>query len=217
MKKSNGSHILFVIFTAACLLAISLNQLSAGALSTAATVVINEVAWMGTTASFNDEWIELFNNSGSPVNMSGWTLSAADGTPSIALNGTIPAGGYYLLERTDDTTVPGVAADQIYTGSMGNDGEDLILRDGSSIVVDQVNASTGWFAGHNDARVPMFRIDPTMPGNLQSNWTYNPRCGSATNSSGVSHTCVLTTTNVLQPFNYSVYFNDWRQLQRELP
>ena len=76
-------------------------------------VVLNEIAWMGTLTSANDEWIELFNDTGGDVNLAGWTLAATDGTPSIALSGTIPAGGYFLLERTDDSTVPSVAADQI--------------------------------------------------------------------------------------------------------
>jgi hypothetical protein len=30
-------------------------------------VVLNEVTWMGTTASSADEWIERYNNTGSPL------------------------------------------------------------------------------------------------------------------------------------------------------
>ena len=30
-------------------------------------IVVNEVAWMGTTTSYNDEWIELYNSTGSSV------------------------------------------------------------------------------------------------------------------------------------------------------
>jgi hypothetical protein len=72
---------------------------------------------MGTEASSADEWIELYNNAGSDIDLTGWTLQAADGTPSIALSGTIPAGGSFLLERShDDGFLPGVAADQTYTG-----------------------------------------------------------------------------------------------------
>src|SRR5687768_7277490 len=67
-------------------------------------VVVNEIAWMGTSTSTADEWIELFNNTPSAINLAGWSLTAADGTPSIALSGSIPAGGFFLLERTDDTT-----------------------------------------------------------------------------------------------------------------
>ena len=67
-------------------------------------VVISEIAWMGTTTSSTDEWIELYNNTGSAIDLTNWTLAAADGTPTITLAGTIPAGGHFLLERTDDTT-----------------------------------------------------------------------------------------------------------------
>lgn len=48
-------------------------------------VVINEVAWMGTAADYRDEWIELYNNSQENIDLSGWSLSAADGTPDISL------------------------------------------------------------------------------------------------------------------------------------
>ena len=90
-------------------------------------VVINEVAWAGTLASHYDEWIELYNNSDRDIDLRGWLLIAADGTPAIHLNGTIPARGFYLLERTDDTSVANIPADQIYTGALENTGETLYL------------------------------------------------------------------------------------------
>jgi len=100
----------------------------------AGEVVINEVAWMGTAASTYDEWIELKNNTDQDIDLNGWTLAAADGTPSILLTGTIPAHGYYLLERTDDTTVSNIPADQTYTGGLEDGGEALTLR--NDVVVD---------------------------------------------------------------------------------
>jgi len=200
---------------AASLLAILLTFLQAQAAGDKATnatvspldIVVSEIAWMGTTASATDEWIELYSNTSSPINLAGWTLAAADGTPTINLNGIILAGGHFLLERTDDTSVPGVAADQIYTGALGNDGEDLVLRDGSNNVINRVDSSGGWFAGHNQARVPMVRVDTMLDGSLARNWTHNPRCGSATNSAGASHTCPLTVTNAGETLDYAVYFN----------
>jgi len=171
-------------------------------------VVISESAWMGTTTSPYDEWIELYNNTSGPIDLTGWTLNAADGTPSISLSGTVPAGGYFLLERSNDDSVPGVDADQIYSGALSNDGEDLVLRDDALGVIDQVNCSSGWFAGHSDGRVPMVRVDTSADGSLASNWTHNPRCGTATNSAGVSRNCTLTVTSVSHAFDYAVYFNE---------
>ncbi len=171
-------------------------------------VVISEIAWMGTTTSYNDEWIELYNNTGSPINLSGWTINAADGTPSIALSGSIPAGGHFLLERSDDDSAPGVAFDNVYTGELNNDGENLVLRNQFSTIIDQVNCSSGWFSGHNIAKVPMVRVDTIVDGNQESNWTFNPRCGDATNASGESHICTLTTYPIPGPLDYSVYFDE---------
>ncbi|MFQ5534092.1 MAG: phospholipase D-like domain-containing protein [Sphingomonadales bacterium] len=121
----------------------------------AGDVEINEIAWMGTTVSANDEWIELRNTTAAAVSLSGWTLKATDGTPSITLSGSIPAGGFFLLERTDDTTVPGITADLIYTGAMENGGEVLELRDGGGVLIDSVN---NWAAGDNTTKATMERI-----------------------------------------------------------
>jgi len=173
-------------------------------------VVINEGAWMGSTEAYQDEWIELYNNSSSSIDLTGWTLNAANGKPSISLVGYIPAGGHFLLEqRSDDTTVRDVDADLIYyKGALENEGEDLVLRDLASIVVDRVDCSEGWFSGHEVGRVPMVRVNTKVDGSLESNWTYNPRCGSPTNSAEVSRTCTLTVTNVGHALDYAVYFNE---------
>ena len=47
-----------------------------------AAVVINEIAWMGTTVNANAEWMELYNRSTSPVDITGWHLVATNGSPS---------------------------------------------------------------------------------------------------------------------------------------
>jgi hypothetical protein len=171
-------------------------------------VVLSEIAWMGTTSSSADEWIELYNNTGSPVDLTGWTLNSADGTPSIPLSGSIPAAGYFLLERTDDTTVPDVPADQTYSGGLGNDGENPLLQDAGSNLIDHVDCNSGWFAGHAEARVPMVRAHLTATGSISTSWSHNPRCGTATNSSGISRTCTLTVTHVGSTLDYSVAFNE---------
>ncbi|MEW6715954.1 MAG: lamin tail domain-containing protein [Chloroflexota bacterium] len=122
------------------------------------SVLINEVAWSGTHASANDEWIELFNPNALPVDLNGWTLLSNDGSPSIALQGTILAGSFYLLERTDDTTVSDIPADLIYTGSLSNSGEALHLLDPQGNVIDTANVTGGpWPAGNASNRATMER------------------------------------------------------------
>jgi len=121
----------------------------------ASDVVINEIAWMGTIASANDEWLELYNNTSNPITLDGWLIKANDGTPDIKLAGTISANGFYLLERTDDDTLPNVTADLIYKGALGNTGEDLKLYDSSNNLIDEVNCSSGWFGGDNSSKQTM--------------------------------------------------------------
>lgn len=120
-------------------------------------VLINEVAWAGTIASAYDEWIELHNPGPNPINLNGWILSDS-GDIQISLHGTVPAYGFFLLERTDDTTIADLPADQIYTGNLNNNGETLQLRDPLGTLVDSANAGGGsWPAGESATRKSMER------------------------------------------------------------
>ena len=129
------------------------------------TILINELAWAGTIASSSDEWIELQNQTDEAIDLAGWRLTDG-GDIKVALGGTIPAFGYFLLERTDDTTIVDLTADQIYTGSMVNGGERLELLDPSGAVVDTANAGGGgWPAGEAGSRRSMERRGGTdLPG-----------------------------------------------------
>ena len=141
--------------------------------ATSLDVVINEVAWMGTQASTYDEWIELFNNTGSDIDLSSWTLAFTGGEPVIALQGLIPAQSTFLLERSDDNTISDLQADQVYIGTLGNSGETLTLTDSSDQVIDVVDCSEGWFGGTNDPKATMERINPLMAGSEAESWGTN--------------------------------------------
>ncbi len=138
--------------------------------ASALDVVINEVAWMGTDASANDEWMELYNPTGSDIDLKNWQIVADDGTPNITIleancagaTCVIPAGGYFLLERTDDTSVNDVPANLIYSGGLENDGsaETLRLLDDIATEIDTANiaGNTDWPAGDNTTKASMERI-----------------------------------------------------------
>lgn len=122
-------------------------------------VVINEIAWMGTDVSATDEWIELYNNTSGEIDLTGWTLKAIDGTPEITLSGKIVAHGYFLLERTNDSSVPDTAADQIYAGGLSNTGENLELRDAENNLINLIDCLEGWLTGDNDTKQTMEKTD----------------------------------------------------------
>jgi len=122
-----------------------------------ASVVINEICWMGTKISSNNEWIELYAQE--QTNLDGWILESTDGTPDMSLQGAIPAQGYFLLERTDDSTVPNISANQIYTGALSNSGEYLQLKDDQQNLIDEVDCGEQWLVGDNSTKQTMARIN----------------------------------------------------------
>jgi hypothetical protein len=160
------SYFLIIIFVLLfCLVPIKL--LAANSLD----VAINEIAWMGTASSANDEWIELYNNTKNNLNLEGWILKSEDGSPEIKLTGVITASGFYLLERTDDNTIPEIAADLIYKGALNNSGENLKLYDNLNNIIDEVDCGGGWFAGIGKLEYKtMERINSLISGNQSSNW-----------------------------------------------
>ncbi len=138
---------------------------SAGCLGS--DIVINEIAWGGTAASTSDEWIELYNTTDAPVDLTGWILAFEETAIDLGgeSNSVIEAGGYFLLERSDDGTVSDIDADVLYTGALPNGGAMIELRDAAGEVVDRVDASeAGWPAGTASGGEPPFasmeRVDP---------------------------------------------------------
>ena len=138
-----------------------------------ADIVIHEICWTGTRASSADEWVELASTADRDVSLLGWRLVALDGVPSVALSGTIRAGGYFLLERTDDSTVADIPADGLFTGTLENSGEALYLYDAEGRRVDAVECADGWFAGETaPAYATMERVNARRSGTPQ-NWRTN--------------------------------------------
>lgn len=177
---------------------ISILPLKAGSSSvdpSSPKVLINEIAWMGTEHSFRDEWIELYNPSSSTIDLSGWTLTALDNSPEINLDQSIPPQGFYLLERTDDSTVPQKEGDLIYKGALNNKGEKLELRNKELQLVDSIDCSKGWIAGKNSTKQTMERKKKKgLPSSKQWQTSKNPGgTPKAQNSSGV----VLSSPKVI--------------------
>lgn len=125
-------------------------------------VIINEIAWAGTDNSSSDEWIELKNVSGEAVNIKDWQL--IDKTAQIKISfgqkeesTIIPAGGFMLLERTDDNSVPSISADLIYVGGLNNSDEFLKLLTPGCLIVDEAIADSDWIAGDSSEKRTMER------------------------------------------------------------
>lgn len=137
-------------------------------------VIINEIAWMGTVASAYDEWMELYNVTPYDIDLSNWSLRSADNGINISLENQIGGEGYYLLERTDDTTVSNIPADQIYTGDLKNTGDVLTLYFASSTIDRTPNTPGRWAEGKNaPQKNTMERRNSILPGEDPESWQTN--------------------------------------------
>jgi len=106
------------------------------------TVVINELMSSNKTAVADeagdfDDWIELYNNSDTPVNLSGYGLSDDEanlGKFKIP-DGVSIAGKGYLIIWADDDQEQGILHAQF---KLSGSGERLFLTDPSNNIVDQI-------------------------------------------------------------------------------
>ncbi len=137
-------------------------------------VILNEIAWTGSpqrkgetaAAASNNEWMELKNLSQSAIDLSGWQILDESEKFNIVLeNGKISPNNFYLMERSDDDSVLGIAADKIYSGAISNSGMWLKLLDDRCVLVDELNALSsstpltagGWPGGDNATKQTLER------------------------------------------------------------
>src|ERR687887_1439324 len=89
-----------LVVAVACLLGLAR---PAGAVSS--TIVVSQVYGGGgnSGATYKNDFIELYNRSAAPVSVTGWSVQYAATTGTTwqrtAINGTIAAGGYYLVQE----------------------------------------------------------------------------------------------------------------------
>lgn len=136
-------------------------------------VVINEIHYNPDHNPIREEFIELYNPSNAPVNLSLWRLR--DAVDYVFPNGTtIPAGGYLVI-ASDPATIQsryGVTALGPWSGNLSSDGERITLRDPSDNIVDEVtyNVEFPWPIAADGNGPSMELINPALDNDLGSSW-----------------------------------------------
>jgi hypothetical protein len=152
----------------------------------APSIVINEIHYDESDRTSKSEFVELYNNSASAVDLSGWYFSsgvksgpALPGGPSgdfTLPNGTtLPAGGYLVVAQDPATLFAkfgSAGALGPWFGKLSNSGEKITLRDAAGDVVDEVDYKLGfpWPTVGDPPDPSIELIDPNLDNNLGGNW-----------------------------------------------
>ena len=152
------------------------------------SVVVNEIMYNQASGSTVPEWVELYNTTGSSIDLSGYKLtdnnvgatSLTEGVYTLPSGTVIPAGGYLTIGNSYST------AQIKWSGNLAlsNSGDNVALfydSNGNNLatsgeVIDNVNFTSGW--GGNGTGASLERISATGTSNTSSNW------GSSTVSGG---------------------------------
>jgi hypothetical protein len=156
-------------------------------------VVVNEMMFNPSAALGTDnlyEWVEIFNNGGASMDISGWILTDLDtGSGCIVPAGTTLTGYSYLVFARSSTDfvshygsgVPLAAWTGSWGSGLNNDGDDVVIMNADSVVIDQIayDDTTAWGSDYGDANTTadcdgdgasLERISPSGTGNDPANW-----------------------------------------------
>lgn len=143
----------------------------------AQSIVISEISYNGPeSGSDTTEFIELYNNSLSSINMSGYTFSQG---VTYTFPSFILGPGAVVVVAVDSVAIQnvfGVAALQWTGGGLSNSGEDVTLKDNMGNTIDSVDYddNSPWPVGppSPDGGGPTIELtDVSLDNNLASNWT----------------------------------------------
>jgi len=176
-------------------------------------VLINELQYDPIEGS-DAEYVELYNPGTEAVDISGWALS--DAVDRVFRGGTvIPAGGYIVSLRDDDTFgatyASGIYVSGEHGGKLSNDGEHLALLDDSGTTVDEVTYGIAAPWPLLGAGPSLERIDPLAPADDPTNWA--PSTGNG--SPGFANTAGPLPT--ITPVNAAVLEGDVGSVELVMP
>lgn len=115
-------------------------------------VVINEVMWMGSSGSTADEWVELRNLTGQPIDLSSWRLTKLSGgleVPMLTIptGQSIPANGYFVVSNYAETAANSVLAvtpNLVATDvALSNTALQISLYDAAGTPIDRADDGAG--------------------------------------------------------------------------
>ncbi len=119
-------------------------------------LIISEIMYDLSGSDTNREWIEIYNDQGGAIDLTGWKFFEAGTNHGLNLvSGSISLnqGDYALIVKDPDVFLAdhpnfnGTLLDSSF--SLSNTGESLAMKDSSLNIVNEVNYSSSWGAAGN--------------------------------------------------------------------
>lgn len=149
-----------------------------------AEIIINEIMYDASGTDTNHEWIELFNNGTTPVDITGWKLFENDsnhGITPITASLVAPGGYAIIADNANQFKIdyPNVTVPLFDTTmSLSNTGETFALKNATLATVDQVTYESSLGAtgnGNSLNRVATLFVEAqATPGLVNSTAVSNP-------------------------------------------
>jgi len=140
-------------------------------------VIINEIMWMGSSASTADEWLELKNTTNQTIDLSNFSIegAGASGSTIQIFDGIIGPHDYFLISNynKDENTILDIEPDMIEKNiSLSNSSLKLVLKDANGVVVDEAWDGSEPTRGVNldGQKASMQRVDNPDDGTKSIDW-----------------------------------------------
>lgn len=135
-------------------------------------IVVNEISYAPVTANGEPEWVELFNNTDSPINIKKWTFADNVSQVTITQNNLfVPAKGYLVLSR--DSSILNIFPVQsnifvLTFPALNNTDDAVVIKDSLGTLIDSVRYFSAW-GGSSGGRT-LERILVEGASNNPANW-----------------------------------------------
>ncbi len=139
-------------------------------------VVINEFNYLSSETHKSGDWVELYNNTAQPINLSGWELADTDAKNTFIIpHGTIIQPlGYLVLcesEKKFRKTYPHITN---YVGNTGfgikSSGETIMLYNAGGKLVDEVSYNESWPSIPEEGGASIELTNPISDNGAVKNW-----------------------------------------------